>query len=282
VLVVGGFEAAPAAAQAGTTATPNPGWLTQPVATVMTGVLAVTTALIALAGVLLTRRTSERQFAQKQELERSHFAQSHELERVEGMRKRYTTCAEQLAHSSSAVRQAGVYALAALAGDWNNLLAEPETTDGDALPAMHEEARVCLDLLCAYLRSSTAEEDKDVRQSIVSVIRRHARQWLGYRYDLRQADLNGADLNGANLVGAYLIEANLTGADLNTVNLSNAYLSGIVFNDAHLSGADSSSAYLNGADLSSADLSGVAFNDATRWPDGFTPPSSSPSRTSTE
>ncbi|MGY2112731.1 pentapeptide repeat-containing protein [Nocardia gipuzkoensis] len=260
-------QAANAMAQTGTTTTPNPSWLTQPVATVIAGVLAVTTALIALAGVLLTRRSAERQFAQRQELDRSHFTQSHELERVEGMRKRYATCAEQLAHASPAVRQAGVYALAALADDWNTLPGEPRTPDSVGQHDLHEEARVCLDLLCAYLRASTGKEDKEVRQSIASVIQRHARQWSVYRYDLHGADLTHvllyrAYLGDANLSGADLTHADLGGATLTHANLGGAKLVHANLHDANLNGAHLTSAHLGDANLSGVDLTSASLHDA--------------------
>ncbi|MGW4371352.1 pentapeptide repeat-containing protein [Nocardia takedensis] len=259
--------------------------------------------------MLLTRRTSER-----------HFAQSHELERVKGLRERYTTCAEQLAHASPAVRQAGIYALTALADDWNTLAVGLRTTAGE--PALHEEARICLDLLCAYFRSSIAEEDKEVRQSIVSVIWRHAHQWSAYCYDLRRADLTGADLSSANLSDANLSDANLTnaklggadvtgadltgaklgGANLRGVNLTGAELRNADLHGADLTGAELRNAKLHGADLTGADLTeanlrgvdltgadlvgayltganvtgakltGVGFDATTRWPEGFPPP----------
>ncbi|WP_433734922.1 pentapeptide repeat-containing protein (plasmid) [Nocardia sp. CA-129566] len=310
VFVVSAAGAGTAAAQPGATTTlvPEPttlavqaiaaGGLTQPYATVITGALAVVVALIALTGVLLTRSQAER-----------HFSRTHALEQTKGLRERYTTCAEQLAHTSPAVRQAGVYGLAALADDWNNR-------------TLHEEARVCLDLLCAYLRASTGPEDQEVRHSIAAVIRRHADQWSRYRYDLHGADLTSADLTGAKLIGANLTDAKLRhtnlheaklpsadltradltdadltsahlfGTDLTGANLTAAYVASADLTHADLTGADLTSANLASADLASADLTGanlasahlfsanltdadltdVAYDESTRWPDGFAAP----------
>ena len=86
--------------------------------------------------------------------------------------------------------------------------------------------------------------------------------------NLRRADLRGADLRGANLSEADLRGANLTSADLSGAHLSWSDLSGANLSEANLSGAD-----LTGANLSGADLTGATWDDATRWPEGFTPPS---------
>ena len=77
------------------------------------------------------------------------------------------------------------------------------------------------------------------------------------------ADLSGANLPGANLTGANLTRANLTGANLTRANLSRANLT-----RANLSGAN-----LFGVDLSGVDLTRANWDEYTRWPAGFTPPS---------
>ncbi len=61
----------------------------------------------------------------------------------------------------------------------------------------------------------------------------------------------GGDFRAAKLAGASLVEADLRNAD---------------FTMADLSGAD-----LTGAALDGAKLYAAVFDDATRWPDGFTP-----------
>ena len=63
--------------------------------------------------------------AQREQTERSLAQQASataltlERQLVRDLRSRYPTAAEQLAHSSAAIRLAGVYALAALADDWD-------------------------------------------------------------------------------------------------------------------------------------------------------------------
>lgn len=69
------------------------------------------------------------------------------------------------------------------------------------------------------------------------------------------------DLRGAVLVGAILRAADLEGADLR----------GAVLWDADLRDADLGGADLRDADLRNADLRNARWNDATVWPEGFTP-----------
>jgi len=61
-------------------------------------------------------------------------------------------------------------------------------------------------------------------------------------------DLTGANFAGASAVGASFVATNLTGANLLGLNLTGANLDGAILTAAH-------------------------WNAATRWPDGFTPPS---------
>ncbi len=99
------------------------------------------------------------------------------------------------------------------------------------------------------------------------------------RATLSEASLTAANLTRATLVRADLSRAILTGATLSGADLSAAYLSGTDLTGATLSGADLSEADLTAADLTGADLHLAAFDGAkydagTRWPKGFTPPSS--------
>ncbi|KMJ47421.1 pentapeptide repeat-containing protein [Rhodococcus fascians] len=71
----------------------------------------------------------------------------HETVRI--LRERYTAATEQLGSSSFAVRLAGLYALAALADDWR-AIDKPS------------EQQVCIDVICAYLRTPTIPMKEDV------------------------------------------------------------------------------------------------------------------------
>ncbi|MFX1760912.1 pentapeptide repeat-containing protein [Rhodococcus sp. As11] len=170
------------------------------------------------------------------------------------LRERYTTCAEQLGHDNFAIRLAGVYALASLADDWHEF-------------GNDSERQVCIDLLCAYLRTQRQlpqsdlispeeqdryrKEERQVRAAVVSVIRDRTMRgrWEDCAFDLSQADLTGVDLREADLSGAVLIGANLTGARLSRSDLTGADLLG-----ADLSNADLKGAVLFGASLFHARL----------------------------
>ncbi|MFG2447543.1 pentapeptide repeat-containing protein [Nocardia fluminea] len=251
--------AGPAVAQAPSTTPTNPGWFTQPVATVLTGVLAVFAAALALGGVLLNRRQTEK-----------HFTAKHELERVEALRKRYTSSAEQLAHASAAIRQAGVYALTALADDWHAI-------------GEDEERQVCIDLLQWYLRVPFPQpmegeqpdlSEREIRQTILAILTRRRRRptedpksWAEVSIDLRQISLPNCtldrlDLADLSLTGAKLGDANLTGTDLTNANLTGAKLAGAKLRGADLTNADLTGAKLGGADLTGANLTGANLNGA--------------------
>lgn len=105
--------------------------------------------------------------------------------------------------------------------------------------------------------------------------------------DLSFSDLKGARLRGANLNRAHLQEAHLNRADLEAARLfkarlETASLRGANLRKAHLEEADLWIACLEGADLQEANLrkahlegaslTDIQYDDATRWPDGFTPP----------
>lgn len=111
---------------------------------------------------------------------------------------------------------------------------------------------------------------------------------------LFKANLHGADFLMAKLQGALLGEANLQGADLRWTNLQEARpvkanlrgatLEGANLKGAHLFKANLEEVYLNKADLRGADLqkaegltteqvAEAIWDETTRWPEGFTPPS---------
>jgi len=117
------------------------------------------------------------------------------------LRERYTAAAEQLGHDSPAVRLAGVYAMAALADDW-------QAAGDDAQP------QVCIDVLCAYLRipydpdSPKAKEgEKQVRWTVISVIRDHLQDptapnsWCGRDFDFSRTMFDGGDFRRVKFSG---------------------------------------------------------------------------------
>jgi hypothetical protein len=108
--------------------------------------------------------------------------------------------------------------------------------------------------------------------------------YLAYAY-LNKADLVGVNLMNACLMSAelqetILITAHLQGASLVRANLKRALLAGANLTSADLwyadlSGANLARANLMEANLEDADLTGVLYSKTTRWPAGYTPPSSS-------
>jgi uncharacterized protein YjbI with pentapeptide repeats len=107
-----------------------------------------------------------------------------------------------------------------------------------------------------------------------------------YGARLELANLQEVSLNGAKVQGARLVEANLTGASLEGINLQGAnlwkanlfsanlegaYLIGTVFKKTNLQGAN-----LQFSDgLRTNNLAQAIWDEATQWPEGFSPPAPS-------
>lgn len=121
--------------------------------------------------------------------------------------QRYGTAAEQLGHDKSAVRLAGVYAMARLADDWPN------------------QRQQCIDVLCAYLRMPSDPDvglsEREVRATIVRTISAHLREhsavsWTGNDFDFTGAVLHGARFGGATFRAfVSFISATFSGEDTN-------------------------------------------------------------------
>ncbi|MFF0059898.1 pentapeptide repeat-containing protein, partial [Streptomyces microflavus] len=169
--------------------------------------------------------------------------------------ERYTKAAEQLGHDQAAVRLAGVYAMARLADDWE------------------EQRRVCVNVLCAYLRmpyeTDTGAEgymkgEREVRLTIIRTIRDHlqdpatATTWCGYDLDFTDAVFDGGDFAGVQLIGGTVSFSGAT-FSAGTVHFSGATFSGstVHFNRATFSG---STVHFNRATFSG---STIYFNAAT-------------------
>lgn len=99
--------------------------------------------------------------------------------------ERFDKAADHLGHEQPSVRLAGVYALAHVADDWD------------------EQRQACIDVLCAYLRLQPANEvkaneDREIRQTIVRLITDHLRidrgdprSWQGHDLDFSGAVFDG-------------------------------------------------------------------------------------------
>lgn len=231
-----------------------------------------TAAILAIVGVGGAALVAYRR---QDTAERAHNLESqrHQDDRERELRSRFTTIAEQLS-GKSAVRVAGAYALAALADDWHRF-------------GNDDERQVCVDLLCAQLRSKPMVNDSDkdeFRSTVIAIIQQHrpitpdpknVSDWRSCQLDLRGADLsdstlwttNFADVNldGANLrhagfvnaclVGAHLKDANLRGARLLGADLTRASLPYADLTEAGITRANLTKAQVYGADLTGADLS---------------------------
>ncbi|WP_378733949.1 pentapeptide repeat-containing protein [Nocardia brasiliensis] len=246
----------------------------QPLATLLGG------AGVLAAGTL-AYLTGQRSRAQAE----AHHRIDSRHERESALRDRYTAIATQIADKSAAIRQAGVYALTALADDWHAF-------------GEDDERQVCINLLQWYLRVPFPVGDdpekpdlseREIRQTIAAILIERRRRPSGHpkswattvislhqaslpnctfrnndlaTLDLTRAHLLGVDLAFANLTGADLTNANLTGANLIHANLINANLIEADLTDANLSGADLTGADLEEADLTDANLSGSNLIDA--------------------
>lgn len=184
-----------------------------------------------------------------------------ERETTRALRERFTTVANQLGHESPAVRVAGVYAAAALADDWHE--------QGNRI-----ETQVCINLLCAYLRSPRTEPleaegttwtapqraETQVRTTVSGVIAsrlrvqagEHNPAWAEYNINLsgvffdeghhdfdgiRVGEATSVSFDGARFGGGRVSfdGAQFTGGE---VSLKDAWFSGgdVSFTDARFSG----------------------------------------------
>jgi uncharacterized protein YjbI with pentapeptide repeats len=176
----------------------------------------------------------------------SEASSAHDRTRV--FNERFTTIAAQLGHEQSAVRLAGVHAMAGLADDWK------------------ENRQTCVDVLCAYLRlpydpdpgDDAAPEklaayraNREVRHTIIRLIGNHLRPtaavpWHGLSLDFTGVVFDGGDFVGVRFSGGVVRfeSAEFSGG---TVSFALAeFSSGTVnFADAKFSGGEVSFAHAN-------------------------------------
>jgi uncharacterized protein YjbI with pentapeptide repeats len=162
-------------------------------------------------------------------------------QRTRTLYERFDTVAGQLGSDKPpAVRLAGVYAMAALADEWQ------------------DHRQMCVDVLCAYLRMPYEPEPADdahvekrlafqasreVRHTVIRVITAHLNatasvSWCGMNFDFAGAVFDGGDFSGARFSGGTV---NFVGATFSggTVNFAAAEFSGgtVNFAGAKLCGA---------------------------------------------
>jgi uncharacterized protein YjbI with pentapeptide repeats len=209
---------------------------------------------------------------QGEQLDETLRAQSDQLDRTlaeqrtRTLNERFATAASQLGDDRPAmVRLAGVYAMAALADDWE------------------ENRQACVDVLCGYLRmpyepdagaGAAAEKrlafeaGREVRHTAVRTIAAHLRDgvqpsWQALKFDFTGAVFDGADFSGAVMRGG---QVSFTGATFSagTVDFSEATFSGgrVSFTGATFSGGtvDFSRATFTGGRV---DFTGSTFSGGT-------------------
>ncbi|MFJ4286846.1 hypothetical protein ACIPY0_14500 [Paenarthrobacter nicotinovorans] len=177
---------------------------------------------------------------------------------IADLRSRYAKAAEQLGHTKAAVRLAGVYAMTALSDDWLGI-------------GNPQQQKVCVDVLCAYLRmpydpAEAEQGEKEVRLTIFGVIREKLQDlnspssWCRMALDFTGAVIEGGGLSGAvmrgtilfdyaRFIGSFKIEGadlrhcttSFTNADMEQGNLSfkgsSIRNSAVSFSNARFSGA---------------------------------------------
>lgn len=256
----------------------NPYWWAQPLATIAGGLIVGCGALLGFKASTDARKSMEKAAQNTDERERFTAEQTHAREVMAARQDRYTTIAEQLASDYEPVRLAGVYALAALADEW-------QSVNND------EQRDVSIKLVCAYLRAHPRNgNDAEARAAAIAVIRDHTggnskMEWPSTIIHLYGAALQRANLSGANLQDSRFHGANLSQANLSKIDFSNASLSSANFMaarleesvmrgaqlyestlvEAHMNRIDLSGANASHADLAEAILKGANLENATLY-----------------
>ncbi|WP_330251798.1 pentapeptide repeat-containing protein [Nocardia sp. NBC_00565] len=247
----------------------------QPLATFLAGAGAVSAGLLAYLNGQHSRAQTEAHHKADMERERERHQEDSRHTKESALRDRYTAITAQIADDSAAIRQAGVYALTALADDWHAF-------------GEDDERQVCINLLQWYLRVPFPEgndpekpdlSEREIRQTIVSILaQRRSRSaddpksWKYTDISLHQVSLPNCHLVQFNLTGIHLYRANLSRADLSAANLADAKLTGAnltgamlvitKMTDAMLARANLTTAEMYGVFLNGADLSGANLADA--------------------
>ncbi|MGV9823401.1 pentapeptide repeat-containing protein [Nocardia xishanensis] len=250
----------------------------QPLATLLAGAGALGAGALAYLNGQRTRDLDETHHQAEMARERERHRDDSHRAQESALRDRYAAVAAQIAHESAAIRQAGVYALTALADDWHAF-------------GEDDERQVCINLLQWYLRvplprgGDSAEPDlseHEIRQTIVGILAQRGgrpandpKSWSSTTINLSQTSLPGCVLtqlhfpginwSGSNLSGVDLTRADLGNADLNQANLDCANLFGANLSGANLDGANLDGADLRGADLTAANLFGANLGGANLY-----------------
>jgi hypothetical protein len=224
--------------------------LSQPKAHYMAGLMVIIAAVITFWSAGMTRRTTE------QNNIREHY---REVER--DFRNRFSEISKLLSGKSLTGRLAAVYSLVALADEWYR---HGQQIDDEQLG--WAERQVCINLLCAYLRSTEigdSQREREVRDSAIEVIRERLKisrsgnainSWGNHKFNFSGADLSDADFSRCAFLGSNL---DMSGAKLIYANFSRSTLRGALFSEAVVENTK-----FIGADLTNADFTGVDLDKA--------------------
>jgi uncharacterized protein YjbI with pentapeptide repeats len=188
--------------------------------------------LIGLVGVGLSLsrhrlELDDSQHARKKEDRRiAELAEQRNVDAERELRTRFTQAVTLLSDPDKpTTRQAGVYALGALADDWTNY-------------GRVDERQVCIDVLCGYLRarwdpkSEDADDERRIRAAAFSLIAEH------HRPESDRPSWDGAHFNIRNAIVDFDVDFSVVTVSASHIDLSESTFSGHTtkFDGANFSG----------------------------------------------
>ena len=219
---------------------------------------------ISMGGVLLALQAliANRRAKAMEDTARAQVKSNQNTE--QGQRQeRLKNAIEHLGHDNASVRLGGAYELFHLAED----TAEDKK----------DLRQTVLDILCAHIRRTTGEDgyrrkyqskpSEEIQSLLTLLFVQEHEIFKGCNINLQGSWLNGVELRGARLEGAILTKAYLQGAhlleaQLNGARLEMARLQKADLTRAHLQGVVLVKAHLQGAILSNARLQGSILDEA--------------------
>jgi uncharacterized protein YjbI with pentapeptide repeats len=178
----------------------------QVAAAIIAASVGVVTVIATVATQYFGRRATSRDTQNALEAQRVQLDRTLEAQLTRTLNERFATAADRLGSDKpSAVRLAGVYAMAGLADDWP------------------KNRQTCIDVLCAYLRlpynpdpgenaeaneKSAYQRNREVRHTVIRVITAHLTKdkddpmsWQGLNFDFTGVVFDGGDFRGAKFSG---------------------------------------------------------------------------------
>lgn len=237
-----------------------------------------TGTMLAAAGAVMAASFTVLNGERSRNLERESGERDRRLAAERDLRARFTTAAAQLGDTRLNIRQAGAYAMAAIADDWLALTADE--------PVGAREAQTCIDVLCVTLRSSTdladtgEPADQALRTVIMHIFTLHLREqnqsvpsWRHMRFDLTGARLHDVNLSHCHFDGSLILtEARFSGWN---VSFTGSHFSHTTFDRAQFearSSADFTHTVWNTTAVfeytlftGSVDFTGAHFNDGANY-----------------